>query len=157
MIRQIQTGLSVLLMALISQSAFAGITTIQGLNFGEFIVKNNDAVHAITVNVSGPGYSYDTAGFIPINTASIQQGVYDLDGMTPNTAITSVTITQLSPLSGASGPNFQMNTFQETHPATTDGTGTARIHVGATAQTSGSGTPYVDQTYTGTLQIQINF
>ena len=140
-----------------SSPAMAGITTIQALGFGEFIVKNNNAVHSITANISGPAYSFDSAGFILISDASLQNGIYDLDGMPPNMAIASVVITQITPLSGASGPNFQMNTFQESHPATTDGSGVARIRVGATAQTSGSTVPYPDQTYTGTLQIQINF
>ncbi len=157
MIRYIQHFLTGLALFVFASPAIAGVTTIQGLNFGEFIVKNNNAVHSITVNLSGPSYVFDSAGFILISDTNIQYGIYDLDGMTPNTAITSVTVTQVSPLSGASGPNFQLNTFQEVHPATTDGSGVARINVGATAQTSGSGTPYVDQTYTGTMQIQINF
>ena len=138
-------------------SAHAGVTTVQGLNFGEFIVKRNDAVYGITVNLAGPAYTYDAAGFAPINTGSIQLGIYDLDGMTPNQAITSVNVTQITPLSGPSGPNFQMTAFQETHPPTTDGAGVARIRIGGTAQTDGSGNPYFDQTYTGTIQIQINF
>ena len=139
-----------------ANQAFAGITTIQALSFGEWIVKNNDAVHSITVNLSGPAFTFDSAGFIIINPTA-QLGIYDLDGMPPNMAISSVVITQITPLSGPSGPNFQMNSFQESNPGTTDGSGVARIRVGGTAQTSGSGVPYVDQTYTGTLQIQINF
>ncbi len=157
MIRCFQFFFASLALFCFSAKAVAGVTTVQQLNFGEFIVKNNNAVHSITVNLSGPAFAYDMAGFIPINTGSIQNGIYDLDGMAASTAITSVTITQLLPLSGPGGPNFQMNTFQETHPATTDGSGVARIRVGATAQTSGTTTPYLDQTYTGTLQIQINF
>jgi hypothetical protein len=157
MIRCIRLSVIGLVALLFSPSVLAGVTTVQQLNFGEFIVKNNNAVHSITVNLSGPAYAYDSAGFILINDANIQYGIYDLDGMTPSTAIASVTVTQVTPLSGAGGPNFQMNTFQESHPATTDGSGVARINVGATAQTSGTGTTYLDQTYTGTLQIQINF
>ncbi|MCB9982586.1 MAG: hypothetical protein H6861_02785 [Rhodospirillales bacterium] len=155
MIRHIMRVLAVFALVLTGQDAHAGITTIQALSFGGFIVKNNNAVHSINVNVSGPGYTYDSAGFIEITPP--QHGIYDLDGMTPSTAITSVTVTQTSPLAGASGPNFQMTALQESHPATTDVSGVARIHVGGTAQTSGTGTPYADQTFTGTLQIQVNF
>lgn len=138
-----------------SGQASAGITEVQALRFGEYIVKNNDAVYTITVNIGGV-VTFDPAGFFEI-AATGQDGIYDLDGMPPNMAIASVVITQITPLAGPSGPNFQMNTFQESHPATTDGSGVARIGVGANADTTGSGVPYVDQTYTGTLQIQINF
>ena len=157
MIRQKCTWIVALILLLIATPSYAGITTIQALNFGEFIVKRNDAVYSINVNISGPGFTYDSAGFIPINTATIQHGVYDLDGMPANQAITSVTVTQITPLSGAGGPNFQLTAFQESHPPTTDGSGVARIRIGASAQTSGSGSAYLDQTYTGTVQIQINF
>jgi len=156
-IRHIRTALCVLVLAFLEQNAQAGVTANKELNFGEFIVKNNDAVHSITVNISGPSYTYDTAGFIVINDANIQNGDYDIDSLPPNTNIASVTVTQITPLSGPSGPNFQMNTFQVSHSNRTSPAGVARVRVGATAQTSGTGTAYVDQTYTGTLQIQINF
>lgn len=137
-----------------SSLAHAGVTVIQPLRFGEYIVKNNDAVYSISVSTGGT-VVYDPAGFVEI-AATGQEGIYELDGMTPGTPISSVTITQITPLSG-SGPNFQMNGFTSVFPPAVDGTGRAVVRVGATAQTSGSGTPYVDQTFTGQLQIQINF
>jgi len=151
MMRQIK--LALVLACLFSADVYAGVTVIQPLHFGEFIVRNNDSVHTITVNTGGV-VTYDS-GFIEINPIG-QDGIYDLDGMTPSTAIASVTITQVIPLSG-SGENFQMDTFQETHPASTDVAGVARIRVGGNANTSGNGNPYLDQTYNGQLQIQINF
>ena len=135
------------------QLVHAGVTTIQALDFGSFIVKNNDAQYDITINTNGT-YSFSAAGFFEISAP--QEGIFDLDGMTPSTAITSVTVTQITPLSG-SGENFQMVNFQETHPGSTDGSGVARIVVGGTARTSGSTVNYLDQSYTGSLQIQINF
>ncbi|MEM7651035.1 MAG: DUF4402 domain-containing protein [Pseudomonadota bacterium] len=137
--------------------AFAGVTTIQELNFGEFIVKNNDAVHSITVNITGTAYTFDAAGFIPIDVSNIQPGIYDLDGMTPGALISSVDVTQVLPLSGGGGPNFQLTAFQDSHPTNVDGSGVVRVRVGATAQTNGAGIRYFDQTYTGTMQIQVNF
>ncbi len=131
----------------------AGVTTVQALSFGSFISKKNDAQYDITINTDG-SYSFDAAGFIEISAP--QEGIFDLDGMTPNAAITSVTITQVTPLSGANEV-IQMVNFQETHPATTDGSGVARIVVGATARTTGTGDNYNDFTHTGALQIQINF
>ncbi len=137
----------------IAGASYAAVTVVQALDFGEFVVKNNDAQYDITVNTNG-SYSYDAAGFIEITAP--QEGIYDLDGMAPSTAIVSVVITQLVALSG-SGPDFQMINLQESSPASTDGAGVARIVVGGTAQTSGSGTLYTDQTFNGQLQIQINF
>ncbi len=139
--------------AFVVQSAYAGVTTIQALSFGSFIVKSNAAQYDITINTNS-SYTFDSAGFIEISAP--QEGVFDLDGMTPSTAIASVTVTQTIPLSG-SGENLQMVSLQETHPASTDLAGVARITVGGTARTSGNGNPYLDQTYNGQLQILINF
>ncbi len=136
-----------------TQPSYAAVTTIQALSFGEFVVKDNAAQYNITINTNGT-YTFDSAGFIELSNP--QEGVFDLDGMTPSTAIVSVVITQIVPLSGA-GESFQMINFQETHPGSTDGSGVARITVGGTARTSGNGTSYVDQTLSGTVQIQINF
>lgn len=137
----------------ISATASAGVTIIQAISFGSFVVKNNDAQHTITINPNG-AYSFDAAGFLEISAP--QEGIYDIDGLTPNTAITSVTLTQNQPLAG-SGPNFQIINLQETHTASTDASGVARINIGGTAQTSGGGIAYPDQTYTGKIDIQINF
>lgn len=146
--------LGVLLLCCVQQQAWAGVTTVQQLQFGSYIVKKNDAVYTITVNIGGVT-TYDPSGFIQISPG--QDGIYDLDGMTPFDAITSVTITQVTPLAGPSGPNFQMNSFTETHPAQVDAGGVVRVRLGASADTSGSGMAYIDQTYTGQLLIQINF
>lgn len=132
--------------------SYAGVTVIDALSFGSFIVKNNDSQYDIIVHPGGV-YDYDHDGFILISPP--QDGVYDIDGLTPNATIASVVITQLSPLSN-SGENFQMHSFEEFH-TNTNGSGVARITVGGSARTSGSGNPYLDQTYSGTLQIQINF
>ena len=132
---------------------YAAVTTVQALSFGQFIMKNNDAVYDITLGTNS-GVTFSAAGFIQI--ISPQEGIYDLDGMAPNTAIASVTVTQVTPLSG-SGFDMQLINFQETHPASTDGSGVARIEVGATARTNGLGGSYIDQTFNGTIQIQVNF
>lgn len=137
----------------LSSSAYAGVTTVQSLAFGEFVMKNNDAAYDITVNPNG-SYTFSAAGYIEITAP--QEGVYDLDGMTPNTAIASVTVTQTSSLAG-SGFDLQMINFQETHPAATDGSGVARIEIGATVRNNALGGSYIDQTFNGSVQIQINF
>lgn len=135
------------------QPAQAGVTVIQALSFGEFVVKRNDAQYDITVNADG-SYTYDSGAYIEI--VAPQRGVYDIDGMAANTAIASVSVTQTSALSGGSDI-FQMVNFQEIHPATTDSSGVARIRIGATARSSGSGITYTDATYTGDIFIEVNF
>ncbi len=131
----------------------AAVATVQAFDFGSWVVKNNDAQHEITINTNG-SYTFDSAGFIEISPP--QQGIFDIDGMTPNTAIASVVVTQITPLTGV-GVDFQMINLQETHPATTDGLGVVRVTVGGTAQTTGSGGSYIDQIFNGTVEIQINF
>lgn len=134
-------------------SVFAGVTTVQALSFGSFIVKNNSAQYDITINTNGT-YTFDSAGFIEI--VPPQEGIFDLDGMTPLDTVTSVTVTQIIPLSG-SGEGFQMVNLQETHTNIVNLAGEIRVTVGGTARTSGNGNPYLDQTYNGQLEIQINF
>ncbi len=134
-------------------AANAGVTVVQPLQFGSWISKNNSMQHEITINADG-SYTFDSAGFIEITPPQI--GTFDLDGMTPNTAIASVVVTQITALSGG-GVNFQMINLQGAHPASTNASGVARIYVNGTAQTSGNGTSYLDQTFNGQVQIQINF
>jgi len=145
--------LMMVLGVIVESPVYAGVTTIQALSFGSFIVKNNNAQYDITVNTNG-SYTFDGAGFIEI--APPQEGIFDLDGMTPLNAVTSVTVTQTIPLSG-SGEGFQMVNLQESHTAIVNLAGEIRVTVGGTARTSGNGNPYMDQTYNGQLEIQINF
>ena len=135
------------------QSA-AGVIEIQPLQFGEYIVKNNDAVYSITVNVGGVT-TFDPAGFIQI-AATGQDGIYDITDLDPSRAISSVTLTQTTPLTAAAN-SFEMTAFTVSHPPSTDAGGVARIRVGATAQTLGNGVSYSDQTYIGRFDIQINY
>jgi hypothetical protein len=137
----------------LQKAAFADVTVIQELDFGQFIVKNNDAQHDITINPGGV-YSFSGAGLVEISPP--EDGIYDIDGLPPNSVITSINITQLNPLQGVTGEVFQMVNMQSSF-SSTNGSGVARIGIGGTARTSGNGNPYADQTYNGILQIQINF
>ena len=133
--------------------AYGAVTTIQAFSFGSFVVKKNDAQYDITINTNST-YSFDSGGYIEISNPT--EGIYDITGLPPSTAIVSVVVTQVTPLS-FSGKNFQMLSFQETHPGSTDPAGVARIEVGGTARSSGDMTAYPDGTYNGQVQIQINF
>ncbi len=140
--------------ALFASASKAAVTTIQAISFGSWIVKKNDAQYDIILNPDGT-YSYDSAAYIEISPP--RGGIYDIDGLPANTAIASVTVTQVSPLAGGSGKSFQMLDFQETHPASTDASGVARINIGATSRSSGDGSSYPDETYSGNINIQVNF
>ncbi len=130
------------------------VTTVQALSFGEWLSYNNDAEYEITINTNST-YSADGAGFVEI--VAPQQGIYDIeDGFTPFDPVASVVISQIAALNFGGG-TFQMDTFQETHSATVGSDGKVRVTVGGTANTSGNSTAYVDGTFNGTLQIQINF
>lgn len=135
-----------------SREAVAGVSVVQALHFGSFVVKSNDAQYDIVVNTDG-SYSFDPDGYIEISPP--QEGVFDIDGLPTNSVINSVVITQTTPLSGIGG-SFQMLDFQELH-TNTDGLGVATITIGATARSSGSGIAYADDTYSGELLVEINF
>lgn len=130
------------------------VTTVQALDFGEWLSYGNDGEHEITVNSDG-SYSADGAGFVIISAP--QRGIYDIENdFTPGAPVASVVISQIAALTYAGG-TFHMDAFQETHSANVDGNGVVRVMVGGTANTSGNSSPYIDGTYNGTLQIQINF
>ena len=136
--------------ALCSTKADADISILQKLRFGEWIITNNNAIHSITVSPSG-AFSHSSA-LIRLNDP--QEGVYEIDGLTPN-AIITVTATQISPLA-AGGNTFNMNTFQVNH-TNSNASGVATIRLGATAQTTGSGLAYDSRTYNGSIRIQISY
>ena len=146
-------SLVVVMCSLWPNASQAQLTTIQPLDFGEFMSRNNDAQYTLTVNAAG-SYSFDATGFIEISPP--QPGIYDIGGFAPNAAISSLTVAQDTPLGGV-GLVFQMISFDEIHPPTTDGAGVARIQIGATLQTSGSGMPYGDALYNGSVDVTINF
>ncbi len=136
-----------------SQDVRAAVTVDQALSFGTFLVMKNDAQYDITVNADGSS-TYDAGAFVEI--VAPQRGIYLFDGLDSSRAIVSVDVTQGSPMIGG-GSFFQLVNFQEIHPPTTNGVGEAQIFIGATARSSGNGTPYSDQTYLGTVDITINY
>ncbi len=138
---------------LLPQNVFAQVTTVQALDFGEFISKNNDSQHDITVNV-GSGYSFDSAGYIEI--VAPQKGIYTIGGFTPFDTVTSVVVTENTPVN-AGVQLFNLVNMTDTHPVSTDVNGDLTINIGGTLRSTGNGTPYNDQSYTGSIDIQVNF
>lgn len=133
--------------------AHAQVTTIQAMNFGNWISINNNAQYDITVNTDG-SYSFDASAFFIISAPT--EGIYDITTPQINAAIVSVTVTESERLEGAPG-FFDLVNLQETHFPTTNGLGIARVTVGGTARTSGNTQPYQDQSYDGSIDIEINF
>lgn len=141
-------------LALLAAEARAGITTIQALSFGNYVVANNNSVQTVTVSLSGNVTA--SSGLLEI-TPTAQQGIYDIDGLTPNAVIASVDVTALTTMRGVNISNeFTLGGFTSNH-TNADPAGVARVTIGGTASTTGNGLGYPDQTYSATVEIQINY
>lgn len=145
--------LTFVVLCMCAAESFAGVTVVQQMSFGSFVVKRNDAQYDITVSAGG-SYGYSSVGYILI--VPPQQGIFDIDGLPASTPVSSVTVSQYGPLAG-SGDSFEMLSFQTSNNPTTDSSGVLRVSVGGTARSSGTGNPISDQTYNGQLEITINF
>ena len=139
-----------LLTLLVNSSAYAGITILQPMRFGELVITNNDSMHTITINTDG---SYSNSPSILIITAP-QEGRYEIDGLVPSSVIT-VTASQNMPLSGG-GNTFTLKNFQVIH-SNSDATGVASVTLGGDAETTGSGMNYSDLTYNGSIDLEVTY
>lgn len=143
-----------ILFGILPGSAYAGITTIQALSFGNYVVANNNSVQTVTVSLSGNVTA--SSGLLEI-TPTAQEGIYDIDGLTPSAIIASVDVTALGPMRGVNISNeFTLGSFTSNH-TNVDPTGVARVTIGGTASTTGNGLGYPDQTYSATVEVQINY
>ncbi len=143
----------VVFFALYVQPASAALITIRALDYGLFVVMKNDAQYDLVVNSDGT-YSFDAASFVEL--VPPQAGIYDIDGLTPNAAIVSIT-TSASLLQSGSGRNFEVVDIQADGPTTTSPTGVARILLGATVRTSGSFLNYTDEVMNGVIRVEVNY
>lgn len=136
-----------------TSAASAAIIEIQPLNFGQWAITTNTGFKTITVNTNGSFSS--SPGLINI-VQPPSQGVYRVDSLPPFTSINSVNATMLLPMTGGN-QNFTLEDFQIIHDPATNSSGEVNITLGATAKTTGTGVPYDDATYTGTIQFDINY
>lgn len=128
--------------------AKADFVVVQNIHFGEFIIQDNYKPHILTVNPDG-SYTH-ASNFLQISPP--KPGIYQVDELAPNSVI-SVIATQTQRLNG--GNNFfTMHNFQINH-SNVDGAGLAEIRLGASVATSGNGSGYTQDTYSGQIQIQI--
>ncbi len=131
--------------------AAAVFDEVNPLNFGKWIILGNRSVYTVTVNTNN-SYS-NSPGIIMLEAP--EAGVYDISGLPANTAILSIDVTMVSPLSGPGGENLALDNLTATAPDT-DGDGKTTLRLGGRAKTSGNGTGLGAGHYTGEVEITIN-
>lgn len=141
---------SVLIMGIFS-SAHAGVNEIQKLDFGHWAITSNTSSFNVTVQPNG-AYSHSPKLIL---LSPPQQGVYEITGLPPSTAILSVNVTMIQVMQ-VGGEYWTMDNFQTFAPANSDTSGNANISIGARANTTGDGGGYQDGVYNGQLQVDIN-
>ena len=129
-------------------------TEDQPMDFGKFVIKDNDAPYTITVGTNGvETYDPKFVAFYPGH-----QAIMHLTDFPPDTSL-SITAadTALAPVAGL-GPSFDIINFIF-NPAfpVTDSSGALTLNVGVTLRTSGSGVRYYDDDYTGNWLISFNY
>lgn len=131
--------------------AWPTIDIIQNLSFGEFAVRNNDAVQTIIIAPD------NTATVDPdlIAVTDAQRGEYFLEVLPPSSVI-GVAVTDGS-LSDGAGPTFSITDYTFNDPVTTDGTGAVMLYVGATLSTSGNGQYYDTGNYTDNVDLSVSY
>tara|TARA_R110001599_G_scaffold280951_1_gene482526 strand:- start:50 stop:526 length:477 start_codon:yes stop_codon:yes gene_type:complete len=128
------------------------VQEMEPLVFGTFVVPSNAAVSTLTIPLSG---SVSTTGSIIALTQGMP-GRYRVGGL-PGSAIVDIDV-NAAPLFGAAVPAsqfFQITAFDHPPTVITNAGGTATFRLGATLSTSGSGVPYTESTYTGTIDITV--
>lgn len=145
-------GALLMIVAFAESAKAQSIITVQELDFGLGIVKNNNAGHEVIV-ATGGGVSSDP-DIVIIN--SPVNGIYRLVGAGAFQTIDSVNIIINQQMIGA-GEDFVIGNFTTSFPATTDGSGEAIINVGARITTTATSNPYQDNTtFTSMLTLQVN-
>lgn len=140
----------ILTLSLLSIPSSADVISLTKLRFGKFIVAENNNKQSVTVNLDG-SYNFSSS-LIMIDPP--QRGEYQIHDLAPNSTL-HLDVSQIQPLS-ATGNFFILKNFENFH-TNSDNNGVANLILGATAESSGNGLPYRDQTYSGTIQILISY
>jgi hypothetical protein len=145
--------IGIFMLAGVVRPAFAVPTMdiIQNLSFGQFAVRNNDAVHTIIVETD------NTVTVDPDLIAIIdaQRGEYLLEVLPPSSVI-GIAATA-GTLSDGAGPTFSVTDYTFNDPVTTDGAGSVMLYLGATLSTDGTGNYYDTGNYTGSIEISLTY
>ena len=139
--------------AFISPSQAQSITEIEEMNFGQGVVKNNDAQYTIELGADG---SYNADPEI-VFTNTPDPGEYLATGLPASTPIINVTVSVIQQVVG-DGEDFTIDNFDIDHPASTNASGELPIYLGARLTTTGTGINYTgDTTFNGIFNLIITY
>lgn len=142
-----------LFILLMPSSVQAQHSVIQALNFGEWVVTNNNSTQTATVQTNG-SYSNSPAMIL---ISPPEPGIYLISGLPTNMTIQSVDVTMLTPMQSM-GQSFTIDNFTtQLSSSNTGPSGETTLTLGARARSSANGIPYPDTTYTGDIMIVLNF
>lgn len=149
---RIFTPLILSAMVLMTPLSASAVTVVSetSMDFGTFVVKNNNSVAAFNLTKTS-SYTADPE-FIVVSDPTA--GSMDLSGFPTNTSI-SITFDPTT-LSGAGGV-FSISNFDVTSPRDSGAGGLISFTYGARLSTSGTGTPYSDGSYSGTLNVIVSY
>jgi len=129
------------------------VTAEVALDFGVLAVKANNSVS--TLRVASSGAVTSTGDVIPIGGAV--RGEYRLTGFPPGVLL-DVELNDATLSAGGGGlPEFLTVTGYEIPALFSDGAGEALFPIGATLQTSGSTTMYIDAPYSDSTQFRVRY
>lgn len=132
--------------------AQAAVNITQPLSFGEFALRNNTARRQM--RITAQDVFTKNAAFITL--VRPQRAIVEVSGFPANTnLIVNVTFNSLSSGVGdlftIDNPTLFPNTLR------TNGSGNLTFYVGARLRTSGTGSVYPNNTYSGLMNISVNY
>lgn len=127
------------------------ITRVQTLSFGTFALRDNNAPHALRVSRTNVVTADSEFALFTAPT----RGEYSMSGFPTDTPFT-VSIPDTALTSGGGG-SFDLGQFTPGSGLSTDSSGNADLRFGATLTTSGTGGNYTDGSYSGTIDITVNY
>lgn len=125
----------------------------QELHFGRWVVTNDSSPRTITLQANGT-YSNSPELFM---LEPPMVGVYEISGLTPGATVSSIVVTQIGRLNAGNSKDFALDNFDVVTPPVVNPSGVLHMTLGARATTSGTGGSYPDATYTGLLNVIVNF
>lgn len=143
------------LLALSSPALWAqSITEIQQLDFGRFAIGSNSLVSTLSVPADGTP-PRPTGTIYIIEPGS--RGIYQLSGYPPETALTiTISASGMTTVNQRGAESFSINNIDSALIVMSSTTGSATLYLGATLQSSGSGTGYANLDYRATINVTVN-
>lgn len=133
----------------------ANVFIEQPLSFGKVVVLDNSEPHTLTVPAYGPVLS--SVGLRMIQGG--QPGIYTVTGLDgPRAIALSADLPVLSTTSYGSADRFELISLDMPAMVYSNEAGEVQIRVGATIQTSGSGTThYLNETFSFPVNITLSY